>query len=174
MQRSLFEDEPNVGEFPPEPTGVVGPVTAPFQRPDEATQREAVKRRAGTRLKHDGHNCYQLEGTGKGKAKKVHGLIDNRQGVYQTGGELKNFVYWKDRLVSLDVTVWQHVRDHPTVKVLEFIDHERNECWVVSADVANAHGKEYNAGIGTRWGIPMDCFDVIAQDGTFIRTHTKE
>lgn len=124
-------------------------------------EREEVVARAGTQL--DYRWTHRVEGKGR-KGIRQHGLYDERQRVYQTGGELSNFIYWKQHWVTIAEEAWRQIFNK--VDWLEVIDHERNECWRVSMVKATKHAVRYDAGIGTRIGIPMDLFDVISARGT--------
>lgn len=136
----FFEEE--------EPADFVGPGVA----------REEVATRAGTQLNH--RWTHRIESTNR--KKKVHGLLDESQRIYQTGGELKNFIYWKNRWVTIAEDAWRQV--FGKVDWLEVIDHERNECWRIAMIKAAKNATKYNAGVGPRIGIPMDLFDVITSD----------
>lgn len=124
-------------------------------------ERHEIQQRAGTILDH--RWTHRVESKGR-KGIRQHGLYDERQRVYQTGGELSNFVYWKKHLVSIAEEAWRQV--FQKVDWLEIIDHERNECWRISMQKAIKYAVKYDAGIGPRVGIPMDRFDVITSRGT--------
>ena len=131
----------------------------------EQTQRVRAEtgRRAGTVM---GPTAKPIYGQAK-KSLSQHGLLDEEKGVYQCGGELSGFVYWRQRVVSLSMVVWEQLVNLDLT--LEFIDHDKNECWRVTSDIAKKYGKGYEAGLGPRFGIPMTCFDVVQADGT-VRT----
>lgn len=124
-------------------------------------ERHEIQHRAGTELNH--RWTHRIEGHGR-KGKRQHGLYDESQRVYQTGGELSNFVYWKRHLVSIADEAWKQVWQR--ADWIEVIDHERNECWRISTAKAVKHAIRYDAGIGPRVGIPMDRFDIITSRGT--------
>lgn len=124
--------------------------------------REEVLTRAGTKLDH--RWTHRIEGKGR-KGTTQHGLYDERQRVYQTGGELSNFVFWKRKLVTFAYEAWQQV--FMRTDWFEIIDHERNECWRISGEKARNNAVKYDAGLGTRIGIPMELFDVITSRGTY-------
>jgi hypothetical protein len=125
--------------------------------------RQEIRERAGTRLDH--RFTEPVYGSGR-RGRIQHGTLDRRQRVYQCGGELKNFVFWKARLVSFDLSVWQVIQD--AAEWIEVIDHERNECYRVSIGLARLHGRVYDAGLGPRWGVPLDRFQRLAADGAEI------
>lgn len=124
------------------------------------TTREQLAGRAGTKLDH--RWTHEIRGTGR-RGSLVHGLYDESQRLYQTGGELSKFVYWKRRLVSISEDAWRQV--YGKVDWLEVIDHERNECWRIAMKKAAQHAIRYNAGMGPRVGIPMDKWTVITAKG---------
>ena len=124
-----------------------------------ADDRKAISKRAGTKIDHK--HVRKIFGWAKTGA-KLHGLLDCRQRVYQGGGELHNFVYWKQRLVSLSLEVWEKIQ---TAETIELIDHKNNECWRTSMDFARRTGTIYSAGVGQRWGIPLRYFEVEGADG---------
>lgn len=125
-------------------------------------EREEVLTRAGTQLDH--RWTHRVESRGR-KGVRTHGLYDERQRIYQTGGELSNFVFWKKHLVSLAKDAWSQVIDK--VDWIEIIDHERNECWRISVQRARRYAVNYDAGLGPRIGIPMVKWDIVTQRGTF-------
>jgi hypothetical protein len=112
--------------------------------------------RAGTTLDH--RWCHDIM-----VGKKQHGIYDESHRVYQTGGVLSKFIYWRDHLVTLDARVWRQIIDKSDW--IEVIDHERNECWRISATRARKSAKHYDAGIGERVGVPMDQWTVYTADG---------
>ena len=124
-------------------------------------ERHEVQRRAGTPLNHAW--THRIEGHGR-KGRLQHGLYDESQRVYQTGGELSNFVYWKKRWVTIAADAWRQI--YQKADWLEVIDHERNECWRISMKKAVKYAFRYDAGLGPRIGIPMERFDVITERGT--------
>ena len=123
--------------------------------------REAVQQRAGTTLNHSW--THKIMGSGR-RGKLTHGLYDESQRIYQTGGELKNFIYWKKRYVTIAEDAWRQI--FGKVDWIEVIDHERNECWRISMKKAERAAVKYDAGLGPRVGIPMDLWTVIKADGT--------
>jgi hypothetical protein len=122
----------------------------------DALERTTIPHRAGTALDHRWTTRVVVNG-------KVHGLYDQSQRVYQTGGELKRFVYWKAKLVTLDAKVWQAVINK--ADWLEIIDHERNECWRISGAKARKAAIRYNAGIGERVGVPIEAWATYTAEG---------
>ena len=137
----FFEDEPEIYV----PPGVT---------------REELETRAGTKLNHKW--THEIRGKGR-RGSLVHGLYDESQRIYQTGGELSKFVYWKRRWVSISEDAWRQV--YEKVDWLEVIDHERNECWRIAMKKAARAAVKYNAGMGPRIGIPMDEWTVITAEG---------
>jgi hypothetical protein len=144
---AFFEDEPPPPEVPYLGTAVT---------------RKDVKQRNGTKLDHKW--THAIEGQGR-KGKRQHGLYDEKQRVYQTGGEISNFVYWKKRLVSMAKEAWDQI--HLKVDWIEVIDHEKNECWRISGLKAHRYHQVYDAGLGPRVGIPMEKWDIITSRGTY-------
>ena len=109
--------------------------------------------RAGTRLDH----AYTEKIFGRAKkSRSLHGLLDTRQRVYQSGGEARNFIYRRKKLVSMEISVWEQVKDK--ADLIEFIDHDSNTCFSVPRQQALQYGYSYNAGLGDRWGIPLHLF----------------
>lgn len=140
------------------------PPPAPYEPPylGSITRRQERSRRAGTELDHKW--TRPVEGTGR-KGTLQHGLLDTRQRVFQTGGELSNFVFWKRKLVSLPYSVWLQVSEK--ADWIEIVDHERNECWRIATAKIKAHGVTYEAGIGKRLGVPMEHWDIITASGRY-------
>lgn len=147
-QMTAFFDDP-----PPEEAYL----TSPAPRP-------AIGGRAGTPLRHE--HTVEIGGQGR-RGRMIHGLLDESQRLYQSGGELSSFVFWKQQLVTLSLDAWQQVLDR--AEWIEMIDHERNECWRIQTRKAIAHGVLYEAGIGQRFGVPVSMWDVIGADGTYRR-----
>lgn len=133
-----------------------------FLPPGEA--RPEVVWRAGTKLDHKW--THQIVGGGR-RGTLVHGLYDESQRIYQTGGELKHFIYWKHKLVTFNKEAWDQFWQR--ADWIEVIDHERNECWRIALAKAIKSAKVYDAGIGKRVGVPMNLWDVIRADGTIAR-----
>lgn len=102
---------------------------------------------------------------GTARRKRLHGLYDESQRLYQSGGEVSNFLYWRRKLVSIDYGAWQQV--FQKIDWIEIIDHESNECWRIAMKKAIKHAVKYNAGIGDRVGVPMDLWDVIRANGQY-------
>lgn len=125
-------------------------------------EREEIQTRAGTLLDH--RWTHRIEGKGR-KGVRQHGLYDERQRIYQTGGELSNFIYWKRHWVTLAEDAWRQVWQK--VDWIEIIDHERNECWRIAIQKAARHAVKYDAGLGPRIGIPMEFWDVVTSRGTY-------
>lgn len=113
----------------------------------ELKELPKIPHRAGTHLDHRWTHKIMANG-------KTHGLYDEHLRLFQAGGVLSKFIYWKYHLVSLDAAVWRQVIDK--VDWLEIVDHERNECLRIAAEKARKHAQTYNAGIGERIGVPMD------------------
>ena len=146
-----------------------GQLTAFFDDPEpeparlgEAPLRPAVSGRAGTPIRHEFASDVVSQAR---RGRKLHGLYDESQRLYQTGGELSSFVFWKKNLVSISMEAWRLVFDK--IDWIEIIDHERNECWRIQARKAAKFGVSYEAGIGERFGVPMDLWDVITADGKY-------
>lgn len=152
----FFEDE----EPEPEPE-------LPYIGPGVA--REEVSGRAGTQLDHKW--TAPIEGRGV-RGRIQHGLYDQSKRVYQTGGELSRFIFWKKRLVSFSYDAWKQI----SMKTdwFEVIDHERNECWRIAGEKARKNAVRYEAGVGERVGIPMDLWDIITARGTIRQEGKKE
>ena len=121
----------------------------------EQWYRLPVEERAGTVLDWRAHNCIEVMGpTYRGGPEQVHGVLDRRQRVYQSGGELRNFLFWKEGLMSLAFGVWVQIQDQ--AEWIELIDHELNHCYRIRVAVAADKGHAYEAGIGLRWGVPRE------------------
>lgn len=129
--------------------------------------RKPVPERAGTPINHA--NAEKILGKAA-KGKMVHGILDKDTGVYQCGGELKNFVYWKEQLVSIGKDVWDQIANR--AKFIEIVDHKKNECYRTNIETAKKYGRIYNAGIGPRYGVPLECFGIARADGTLRKKAT--
>lgn len=139
---------------PPEEVAYVG----------TSVPRPPINGRAGTPLNHK----FVVEVTGAGRrGRMIHGLYDTSQRVYQSGGELTSFVFWKKGLVTMSKDAWTAIVGK--ADWIEMIDHEHNECHRILVKKAVKHAVVYEAGIGERIGIPMDLFDVIRGSGTYKR-----
>lgn len=144
-----------------------GQVPAFFEESEEVyiapgVTRHDVAWRAGTTLDHKW--THKVVGTGK-QGSRVHGLYDERQRIYQTGGEISNFVYWKSRWITFARDAWDQVWQK--TDWFEVIDHEKNVCWRISGQKARKNAKTYTNSIGPRIGIPMELWDVIRADSTY-------
>lgn len=128
-------------------------------------EREEVKGRAGTVLDH--RWTHPIEGMGR-KGKLQHGLYDEKQRVFQTGGELSRFVYWKHHLVTFSKDVWDQV--FMKTDFFEVVDHERNEVYRIAGEKARNHAVTYDAGLGKRVGIPLRLWDIVTSRGTIRQT----
>lgn len=148
----MTEQMPMFFEETPEPEK---PYVAP------GVTREEVAVRAGTTLDH--RWTSPVEGHGR-KGKLQHGLYDQKQRIFQTGGELSRFVYWKEHLVTFSYDAWKQVA--MKTDWFEVVDHERNECWRIAGEKARTNAVIYDAGLGKRVGVHMDLFDVITARGT--------
>jgi hypothetical protein len=124
-------------------------------------EREEVVWRAGTQLDH--RWTHRIEGRGR-RGRLQHGLYDESQKVYQTGGELSHFVFWKLHLASISDDAWRQVSQR--ADWIEIVDHERNECWRISMQKAMKYAVRYDGGIGERVGIPTAYWDIITSRGT--------
>jgi hypothetical protein len=147
----------------------VGQVGAFFEPPTDDEQltlspviktKRETSRRAGTVLDH--RWTHPVMSTGKGR--KQHGLYDESQRLYQTGGELDKFVFWKMKLVSISYDAWTQVVEK--VDWIEIIDNLRNECWRIPMARARKHAVRYEAGLGPRIGIPIKHWDLFTAKGT--------
>ena len=147
----------------------VGQVGAFFDPPTEDEQltlsttpkvSRETSRRAGTVIDH--RWSHPIMGTGKRRTQ--HGLYDESQRIYQTGGELDKFVFWKMKLVSLSYEAWVQVVEK--ADWIEIIDNVRNECWRVPMARARKHAVRYEAGIGPRVGIPIKHWSIYTAKGT--------
>ena len=127
-------------------------------------EREEVRTRAGTQLDH--RWTHRIEGRGR-RGVTQHGLLDERQRIYQSGGELKNFVYWKRKWITLAADAWKQVQ--LKADWIEVIDHEKNECYRIAMKKAIRYAKTYDAGLGPRIGIPMEKWDLVTERGTYKR-----
>jgi hypothetical protein len=148
----------------------VGQVGAFFDPPTEDEQltlstvpriSRETSRRAGTVLDH--RWVHPISSMGK-KRRTQHGLYDESQRLYQTGGELDKFVFWKMKLVSLSYEAWVQVVEK--ADWIEIIDNVRNECWRIPMARARKHAVRYEAGIGPRVGIPIKHWSIYTAKGT--------
>lgn len=123
-------------------------------RPRTLWQRLPPSERAGTVLDWRAGNCEEIAGPDYQRpgCLRTHGVLDRRQRVYQSGGELKNFAYWKEDLLTLDAMVWGQIAHN--CEWIELIDHELNRCYRIRTTTAIREGRRYDAGIGERWGVP--------------------
>jgi hypothetical protein len=128
--------------------------------PAVPTKREA-SRRAGTVIDH--RWAHKIMGGRKARP-NILGLYDESQRLYQTGGELERFVFWKMKLVSLPYEAWVQVVEK--ADWIEIIDHTRNECWRVPMARARKHAVRYEAGVGPRVGIPIKHWSIWTAKGT--------
>jgi hypothetical protein len=144
----------------------VGQVGAFFETPiddEQLTMSPAIKtkretsRRAGTVLDHRWTHKINV-------GKRHHGLYDESKRVYQTGGDLDKFVFWKMQLVTLDYQAWIQVVEK--TDWIEIIDHQRNECWRIPMARARKRAVRYEAGAGRRIGIPIKHWDLYTAKGT--------
>lgn len=147
-QMPLFFEEPPVQQEEPAWLGTVVP-------------RPPINGRAGTPLDHK--HVVEIRGSARGR--KLHGLFDESQRVYQSGGERSSFIFWKRSMVTLSKEAWIAIVSR--ADWIEMIDHEQNECWRILMRKAVKHAVVYDAGIGERIGIPMQFWDVIRGTGTY-------
>lgn len=135
-------------------------VELPYVGP--GVDREEITYRAGTRLDH--RWTHKIMGRGR-RGPLVHGLYDESQRVFQTGGEMSAFVYWKHHLVTLSEDAWKKVKG--IADWIEIVDHETNRCWRIAKVKFLNHAVRYDAGIGPRVGCAMDLWDVIDARGNY-------
>lgn len=135
-------------------------VELPYVGP--GVDRAGIIHRAGTRLDH--RWTHKVEGRARRGSHPVLGLYDESQRVFQTGGEMSAFIYWKLRIVSLPAETWEKIRG--VADWIEIIDHERNECWRISMTKFLKHAVKYDAGIGPRVGVGTEHWTVITAKGT--------
>lgn len=136
-------------------------VELPYVGP--GVNREEIVYRAGTRL--DYRWTHKIEGRGR-RGVTLHGLYDESQRIYQAGGEMSQFIFWKRKIVSLSIEPWRRIS--AIADWVEIVDHERNECWRISMKKFVKHAVKYNAGIGDRVGCDMDLWDRINSHGTYV------
>ena len=142
------------------PDGAEQPrVEVPYVGP--GVERAEIVHRAGTRLDH--RWTHKIEGTARRGRHKVLGLYDESQRVFQTGGEMSAFIYWKLGLVTLPLETWERIRG--VADWIEIIDHERNECWRIAKARFLKHAVKYESGIGPRVGVRRDHWTIIRADG---------
>lgn len=111
--------------------------------------RLPIDKRAGTQLDWRAGNCEQVYGPRYMQSgMTVHGTLDHRQRVYQSGGEYKNFYYQAKNAITLPLSVWQAVKDK--CEWIEMIDHELNHCYRVRTSIAAQTGFEYETDIKER------------------------
>lgn len=121
-----------------------------------------ASRRAGTVLDH--RWTHPISTKGKSGKRVKNGLYDESQRIYQTGGEIDKFVFWKLKVVSVAYDAWTQVSEK--VDWIEIIDHRRNECWRVPMARAKKYLVKYEAGVGKRIGVPIRHWDIVSASGT--------
>ena len=135
-----------------------------FPIPKQPTvPRPSINGRAGTPLDHR----HTVEVWSRTNGRKLHGLYDESQRLYQSGGEQSSFIFWKRHLVTMAKDAWLAIADQ--ADWIEMIDHEHNECWRILVKKAAKNAVVYDAGIGERVGVPMDLWDVITGTGAYRR-----
>jgi hypothetical protein len=117
-----------------------------------------INRRAGTHLDHRFTSTIRANG-------QDHGIYDAKQRVFQSGGELSDFVFWKKKSITMSVGTWLATRD---ALLIEFIDHGKNVCYRISRTKAEGHAERYTAGAGSRVAIPLVLWDQINAAGDVI------
>lgn len=145
-QIGAFFEEPKDEEFIPSPVAKISRETS---------------QRAGTVLDHRWVHPIMSEGK---RRRTQHGLYDESKRLYQTGGELDKFVFWKMQLVSLSWDAWRQVVEK--TDWIEIIDNVRNECWRIPMARARKYAVTYEAGIGRRVGIPIKHWSIYTVKGT--------
>ena len=103
-------------------------------------EREEVQTRAGTQLDH--RWTHRITGKGR-KGVTQHGLLDERQRIYQTGGELSNFIYWKNRWVTFAEDAWRQFNQK--VDWIEVIDHDTRQPLACRMHLRDAAGRPLKA-----------------------------
>lgn len=127
--------------------------------------RDPIDRRPGTKL--DPQHTTQIRGRGR-RGSLVHGILDKRQRVYQSGGEERNFVLWSRKQITMDAGAWNEI-DGMADK-LEFVAHDTKKVYVIPALRASSFLQAYQApGIGLRVGFPLAAFDVMDAEGNLIK-----
>ena len=124
-------------------------------------KRRDTTQRAGTTLDHRWTRTIMTRGK---KAWVRNGLYDESQRIYQTGGEVDKFVYWKLNVVSISYDAWSQVAEK--IDWIEIIDHRRNECWRIPMARARKHLVTYEANVGKRIGVPIRHWDIVSAQGT--------
>lgn len=112
-------------------------------------RRKAVAERAGSHL--NPRTTHPVLGSAR-RGRSTHGVLDTSISLYQCGGEMENFLYRKEGLLSLDRAVWETVEKQAAY--IEIVDHDTNSVYVITVAEAKAHGRYYDAGIGPRYGVP--------------------
>lgn len=127
----------------------------PAVTPTSPLDRLPIEKRVGTRVRPE----YAVPVFGAAKFGTMrHGTILRNERVYQGGGELGNFMYHRERVISIGLDVWERIQRG--VDVIEMIDHRANRCFRITMDDARQFGYVYDAGIGPRWGVPVDLWAV--------------
>lgn len=90
------------------------------------------------------------------------GYIDSSAHLYQGGGEAEDFIYWKERLVTFQADLWEQLCGPlgRHIQYLEMVDRVANRVYRTSFQTARDAGHWYDAGIGKRWGVPLECWEV--------------
>jgi hypothetical protein len=130
--------------------------------PDKPSPKRETSQRAGTVIDH--RWMHPIMATAN--RRKQHGLYDESQRLYQTGGELEKFVFWKLKVVSIAFDAWMQISDK--ADWIEVIDNRRNECWRIPMNRAKKHLVQYDAGGGKRVGIAIKHWDIQTARGTYV------
>jgi hypothetical protein len=138
----------------------------------EPKSRANKKLRAGSTI--NASTCLIVYGAPVHGKKKIHGYLDPKQRLYQAGGELTKFVYWKKKGVSFDRSVWTDINQSCIVDTIEMIDHDRNECYKIPLTRAIAHVEVYNEGYGSRVCVPLRLWDRIDASGAILTAGDSE
>lgn len=139
------------------------PVPIPPVRDRLSIARLPTAQRAGTRIDHAPGNAVEIYAHGpKRLALASVGWIDRRQRVYQSGGEYEGFWFRKLNALSFQGEVWEQLTTTwcDAIDVVELVDNPANRVYRVPFAVAIAEGEWYDAGIGQRWGVPLELWDV--------------
>lgn len=122
------------------------------------------EQRAGTKLSDQAFPVL----AGPAGQKKVHGQLDPKLRVYQSGGEAGNFIKWNIKAITLAMEVWDTLG--AAVDLIELVDHARNEVYQTTMEEAYLQGYTYpDPKLGVRYAIPLACWVVYSADGMPLR-----
>lgn len=138
-------------------------VPIPPDRPRSASRggRTPTALRAGTPIDHSPGNAVKIWTRRPTVGDSIPaGYVDRRQRFFQTGGKIGQFVY-RER-VTFPGDVWRELVSTwaDAIDFLEYVDHEQHIVYRIAFADARASGAWYEAGLGPRWGVPEELWEV--------------